>query len=91
VSNQPLSHDSRQADDTQHDHDRPGGATPESSRFRLIFFAVVGLTVLALVVNVLLSVLPDDSPQVAAVAETCSTTYKMGFGAIVGLIGGRTT
>jgi hypothetical protein len=31
----------------------------------------------------------DGSEQVQVAAEACSTTYKMGFGAIVGLMGGR--
>ena len=57
-----------------------------SSRFRLAFFAVVVLTLMALAVNVLLAVAADDSDQIRAVAETCSTTYKMGFGAIVALM-----
>lgn len=49
----------------------------------------MALTVLALLLNVLLAVFGSDSDQVKAAAETCSTTYKMGFGAIVGLIGGK--
>lgn len=59
--------------------------------FKLIFSTVVAMTVLALVLNVLLALLGSDSDQVKAVAETCSTAYKMGFGAIVGLIGGKAT
>lgn len=47
------------------------------------------MTVLALVLNVLLALRGSDSDQVKAVAETCSTAYKMGFGSIVGLIGGK--
>lgn len=66
--------------------DKEPGAVPH---FKLIFCTVVALTVLALSLNVLLAVFGSDSDQVRAVAETCSTTYKMGFGAIVGLIGGR--
>jgi hypothetical protein len=52
---------------------------------------MVAMTVLALALAVLLSLFCSDTDQVRAVAETCSTTYKMGFGAIVGLIGGRAT
>ncbi|MEV4568513.1 hypothetical protein AB0K12_32490 [Nonomuraea sp. NPDC049419] len=58
-------------------------------RFKLIFFTVTALTVLALMLSVLLAVLGGDSEQVRAASEACSTTYKMGFGAIVGLIGGK--
>lgn len=50
---------------------------------------MAALTVLALILNVLLAMFGDGSEQVQAAAEACSTTYKMGFGAIVGLIGGR--
>lgn len=59
--------------------------------FKLIFSTVVALTVLALVLNVILAIFCSDSDQVKAVAETRSTTYKMGFGAIVGLIGDKVT
>jgi hypothetical protein len=41
--------------------------------------------------NVLLATLDSDFEQVRAAAEACSTTYKMGFGANAGLIGGRGT
>ncbi|MGQ5592815.1 hypothetical protein ACUJ8N_11315 [Streptomyces sp. ESR1.13] len=60
-------------------------------RFKLIFWTVVALTVLSLILNVVLSLLAGDSAQVTAASEACSTTFKMGFGAIVGLIGGKAT
>lgn len=66
-----------------------GSASGAAPHFKLIFSTVVALTVLALFLNVLLAVFGSYSDQVRAVAETCSTTYKMGFGAIVGLFGGR--
>jgi hypothetical protein len=50
---------------------------------------VAALTALALILTVMLAAFGGDSEQVKAAAEACSTTYKMGFGAIVGLIGGR--
>ncbi|MCX4557458.1 hypothetical protein OHA02_14735 [Streptomyces phaeochromogenes] len=58
-------------------------------RFKLIFSTVAALTVLALILNVLLAAFGGDSEQVKAAAEACSTTCMMGFGAIVGLIGGK--
>lgn len=67
----------------------PSDAPRETPRFDLIFGTVVALTVLALLVNVVLALLGDGSAQVKTVADACSTTYKMGFGAIVGLLGGR--
>jgi hypothetical protein len=56
-------------------------------RFKLLFFSVVALTVLALVLDVLLALLGGSSEQAMTAADACSTTYKMGFGAIVALIG----
>ncbi len=58
-------------------------------RFKMIFCTVAALTVLALILNVLLAAFGGGSEQVKAAAEACSTTYMMGFGAIVGLIGGK--
>ncbi|MDE0351664.1 MAG: hypothetical protein OXM57_03130 [bacterium] len=52
----------------------------------LVFSTVVALTLLALALNVLLALFGGDSDQVRAAADVCSTTYKMGFGAIVGLM-----
>ncbi len=57
--------------------------------FKLIFSTVAALTVLTLILDVLLAAFGGDSEQVKAAAEACSTTYKMGFGAIVGLVGCR--
>jgi hypothetical protein len=59
-------------------------------RFKMIFTTVVVLTVLALILNVLLALIGRNAEPVQTAAETCSTTYKMGFGAIVALLGSRT-
>jgi hypothetical protein len=67
----------------------PENKSDLTPRFKLIFSTVAVLTVLALISNVLLAMFGDGSEQANAAAEACSTTYKMGFGAIVGLIGGR--
>jgi len=63
-----------------HDSDLP-------PRFKLVFCTVAALTVLALILSILLALLGDGSEPVNAAAAACSTTYKMGFGAIVALIG----
>ena len=69
----------------------PGGppisVTPA---FKLIFLSVLSLTILSLVVTIALAVfVKSPSASVQGTIDTCSTTYKMGFGAIVGLIGGK--
>lgn len=53
------------------------------------FLTVSGLTVLSLAVSVYLAVVPQQSEEVKRLIETCSTTWKLGFGALVGLIGGK--
>jgi len=58
-------------------------------RFKLIFRTVTALTVLSLTLSVILAAFGGDSEQMQSAIEACSTTYKMGFGAIVGLIGGK--
>ena len=78
----------------------PASSTPEGPRvvseatispfFKLIFRTVLGLTVLSLAVDVaLIMLINNPSEQAKGLIETCSTTWKMGFGAIVGLIGGK--
>lgn len=64
----------------------PGQLTP---RFKLVYSTVVALTLLALALNVLLALVGGDSDHISAAAEACSTTSKMGFGAIVALMGHR--
>ena len=66
----------------------PGQLTP---RFKLTYSTLVALTLLALALNVLLALVGDDSDQIRTTTEVCSTTYKMGFGAIVGMMSHRQT
>jgi len=58
--------------------------------FKLVFLSILGITIAALIVNVALVVFlhaPND--QAKSLIDTCSTILKAGFGAIVGLIGGK--
>ena len=64
-----------------------GSITP---LFKLVFLSVLGLSILCLVANVVLAVqIERPSAQVRDVLSTLSTAWKTGFGAIVGLIGGK--
>ncbi|MDP9799008.1 hypothetical protein J2S43_007520 [Catenuloplanes nepalensis] len=67
----------------------PENKSDLSPRFKLIFSTVTVLTMLSLILSVLLAVFGGETEQVRAAAEACSTTYKMGFGAIVGLVGAK--
>jgi hypothetical protein len=58
-------------------------------RFKLIFCTVAALTVVSLLLSVVLAAFGTGSEQVKSVIEACSTIAKMGFGAIIGLIGGK--
>lgn len=84
-----LNHVRAQANDLRRRRTQVRGSRSSPPHFKLIFITVVVLTILALALNVALAVFGSTSDQVKAAAETCSTTYKMGFGAIVGLLGAK--
>ncbi len=42
------------------------------------------LTIVSLTLLVVFSCIPDPNPQQIDLCKTCSTTWKMGFGAIIG-------
>jgi hypothetical protein len=60
-------------------------------QFKLVFLTVLSITVLSLFISVFLVIFYSDplSPSKQSLIETCSTIWKMGFGCIVGLIGGK--
>lgn len=58
--------------------------------FKLAFITATTLTVVSLAVAVWLAIKAEQNDAVKGLVETCSTTWKIGFGAIVGLIGGKT-
>ena len=60
-----------------------------STGFLVVFGTVLLLTVLALITAIILSLKPELSPHQMRLFDICCTTWQMGFGAIVGLIGGK--
>jgi hypothetical protein len=58
--------------------------------FKLVFLTVVALTLVMLVISLSLSIrYPHPNSNINGAISTTSTLYKLGFGAIVGLIGGK--
>ena len=59
--------------------------------FKLTFNAGLTLTIISLGVAVYLSGITEPTPQQVSLFDTCSTTWKMGFGVLIGLLGGKAT
>lgn len=59
--------------------------------YKTIFWVIVCLSLFALVVNIYLATRPviEQTEALKRVVDTCDTTWKMGFGAILGLLGGK--
>jgi hypothetical protein len=55
----------------------------------MVFLSVLVLTLLSFVASLILVLAPNQTEEVKRLLETFSTTWKLGFGAIVGLIGGQ--
>lgn len=53
-------------------------------------FSGLGLTVASLVVAILVACANEPTALQSRLFEMCSTTWKMGFGFVVGLLGGKT-
>ena len=55
----------------------------------LVLVIAVALTTTSLVVCIALAVCGVQSEFSSSLFETCSTTWKMGFGAVIGVLSGR--
>lgn len=62
-----------------------------TSTFKLVFYTVVGLTIFSGGTAFFLASQDHLSEHQNRVFETCSTTWQMGTGAIIGLLGGKAT
>lgn len=65
--------------------------TDITPRFKLVFATVFAITVLSLLMNLIIVLAGIKGLAADSFAETCSTAFKLGFGAIVGLVGGKVT
>jgi hypothetical protein len=65
--------------------------TDITPRFKLVFATVLAITVLCLLLNLVIVLAAPSGASAQAFADTCSTAFKLGFGAIVGLVGGKVT
>lgn len=69
----------------------PSSAVTISSHFKLVFLSVLGLTIAFVIGYLAISVLfSNPTPGQQAAAETLKALLMAGFGAIVGLLGGKT-
>ncbi len=59
--------------------------------FKTVFWVVVVLTSVSLLVNVYMAVFPPvrETDALKKVVDACDGTWKAGFGAILGLLGGK--
>jgi hypothetical protein len=66
------------------------GETSVSQHFRLVFFGVLAITLLTLGASLYIGIFVAKPTEAAKSAmETCSTLSQLGFGAMVGLLGGK--
>ncbi len=60
--------------------------------FKLVFVTVTGLTLLSLLISVSMSIcINSPNGTQLELIQTCSGTWKMGFAAVLGLVGGKAT
>lgn len=57
--------------------------------FRMVFLSVLAITVLCLIAVIAMAIFARDTDSVKSAEDTCATAFKMGVGAILGLLAGR--
>jgi hypothetical protein len=64
--------------------------TTVTAHFKLVFIGVMVITVLTLAANLYIGIFVEKPTEAAKSAmATCSTLANLGFGAMVGLLGGK--
>jgi len=61
-----------------------------SDKFKVVFLSVVCMSILTLVLSIILSFQNQLSPYQQQLFEACTTSWKMGFGAVMGMLGIKT-
>lgn len=69
----------------------PVQSIPLSPTFKLVFYAALGLTLLSLLIALGISFVETPNAAQKEIFNTCAVTWKIGVGAIIGLIGGKAT
>ncbi len=57
--------------------------------FKTVFWVVVLLTFSSLAAAIFLATYPQQTETLKEVVTTCNSTWKMGFGGILGLLAGK--
>jgi hypothetical protein len=68
----------------------PSGQTKVDPTFKMVFWAIIVLSVACLATNILMAVLIEDpTAPVEHALEITGSAWTVGFGAVLGLLGGK--
>ncbi|MEV7700784.1 hypothetical protein AB0O62_30200 [Streptomyces sp. NPDC086779] len=68
----------------------PAAVTTVTAHFKMVFIAVLLITIATLAANLYIAIFVEKPTEAAKSAmDTCSTLTNLGFGAMVGLLGGK--